>query len=102
MNSAARAKRLDDHQIPLTCTLLAADVKSLYPSIDIDRGLDALNDALKQSGKHDQTRQLIILLTRWVLLNNITEFIGKLYIRIRGFAMRQHALLYLHAFIWVK
>ena len=87
MNSAALAKRLEERQFPSMCTLLAADVESLYPSIDINRGLDALDDALKNSGTDNQTRQHIILLTRWVLLNNITEFNGKLYIQIRGTAM---------------
>ena len=72
MNSAALAKRLEERQFPSMCTLLAADVESLYPSIDINRGLDALDDALKNSGTDNQTRHLIILLTRWVLLNNIT------------------------------
>ena len=87
MNSAALAKYLERCQFPLTCSLLAADVESLYPSIDINKGLDALDDALRNSGKDNQTRQLIIMLTRWVLLNNITEFNGKLYIQIRGTAM---------------
>ena len=87
MNSAALAKHLERCQFPPTCALLAADVESLYPSIDINQGLDALDNALRKSGKDNNTRQLIILLTRWVLLNNITEFNGKIYIQIRGTAM---------------
>jgi len=87
MNSAALARHLDTKQFPMTCSLLAADVESLYPSIDINRGLDALNEALGQQHVDNETKRFIILLTRWVLMNNITEFNGKLYIQTRGTAM---------------
>jgi hypothetical protein len=59
MNSAALSKRLDEHNFPSTCALLAADVESLYPSIDISRGLDAINDALKSSGKKNRHDSLL-------------------------------------------
>jgi hypothetical protein len=87
MNSAALARHLDTREFPITCSLLAADVESLYPSIDINRGLDALEDALKNHKVDNDTRRFIILLTRWVLMNNVTEFNGKLYIQTRGTAM---------------
>ena len=87
MNSAALARHLDTKEFPITCSLLAADVESLYPSIDINRGLDALNDALSSHKVDSETRRFIILLTRWVLMNNITEFNDKLYIQKRGTAM---------------
>jgi hypothetical protein len=74
-------------QFPMTCSLLAADVETLYPSIDINRGLDALNEALGHHKVDNETKRFIILLTRWVLMNNITEFNGKLYIQTRGTAM---------------
>ena len=49
MNSAALAKHLETKTFPSTCALLAADVESLYPStIDINRGMDALDNALKE------------------------------------------------------
>ena len=50
MNSAALAKHLETKTFPSTCALLAADVESLHPSIDINQGLDALYNALKQKG----------------------------------------------------
>ena len=87
MNSAALAKYLDTRQFPSTCSLLAADVESLYPSIDINRGLDALTAALKANKTDSDTRHFIVQLTRWVLMNNVTEFNGKLYIQICGTAM---------------
>jgi hypothetical protein len=87
MNSAALAKHLDTRQFPSNCSLLAADVESLYPSIDINRGLDALTAALKANNTDRDTRHFIVQLTRWVLMNNVTEFNGKLYIQICGTAM---------------
>jgi len=87
MNSAALAKHLDEKTFPPTCALLAADVESLYPSIDINRGLDALDSALKDINTDSDKRYFIVMLTRWVLLNNITEFNNKLYLQTRGTAM---------------
>ena len=87
MNSSALAKLLENKLFPSDCALLAADVESLYPSIDINRGLDALDDALKGNNVHPDTRRFITHLARWVLYNNITEFNGKLYLQIRGTAM---------------
>ena len=87
MNSAALAKHLDTRQFPSNCSLLAADVESLYPSIDINRGLDALTAALKANNTDRDTRHFIVQLTRWVLMNNVTEFNGKLYLQTRGTAM---------------
>ena len=87
MNSASLAKELEDKSFPPTCALLAADVESLYPSIDINRGLDALDATLKDNKFPTDTRYFIIRLARWVLLNNITEFNNKLYLQTRGTAM---------------
>ena len=87
MNSAALALQLETKEFPHTCALLAADVDSLYPSIDINRGLDALDEALKEKGTPSETRHFIVKLARWVLFNNITEFNDKLYLQIRGTAM---------------
>ena len=87
MNSAALAKELEIKPFPPTCALLAADVESLYPSIDINRGLDALDHTLKEKHFPTDTRQFIIRLARWVLFNNITEFNNKLYLQTRGTAM---------------
>ena len=47
MSSATIAKEFNTTTFPADCALLSADVDSLYPSIDINRGLDAINEALK-------------------------------------------------------
>ena len=47
MNSAALVKQLEQQAFSNNCALLAADVDSLYSSIDINRGLDELHDALR-------------------------------------------------------
>ena len=86
-NSAALVKRLEHSTFPPDCALLAADVESLYPSIDLNRGLDALNETLSQANTPTVHRIRIVMLTRWVLFNNYLEFNGKLYLQIRGTAM---------------
>jgi hypothetical protein len=82
MNSAALVKQLEHKTFPSNCALLAADVESLYPSIDINRGLDALNNALRATNMPHNTRLFIVKLVRWVLYNNYLEFNGKLYLQI--------------------
>jgi hypothetical protein len=79
MNSAALVKQLEQQAFPNNCALLAADVDSLYPSIDINRGLDALDDALRSTNTPHNIRIFIVKLARWVLFNNYLEFNGKLY-----------------------
>ena len=54
MNSASVAKHLDTMEFPNECAMLSADVDSLYPSIDITRGLDAINQALLEHGTPPQ------------------------------------------------
>ena len=87
MNSAGVAKHLNALEFPTDCALLAADVDSLYPSIDITRGLDAINQALLEWGATPKDREFTIFLLRWVLFNNILEFNNQLYLQIRGTAM---------------
>ena len=87
MNSAALVKQLEHKTFPNNCALLAADVESLYPSIDINRGLDALDNALRATDMPHNTRIFIVKLVRWVLYNNYLEFNGKFYLQIRGTAM---------------
>ena len=86
-NSAALVKKLEHSTFPTNCALLAADVESLYPSIDLNRGLDALNETLSRANIPHIHRIRIVMLTRWVLFNNYLEFNGQLYLQIRGTAM---------------
>ena len=87
LNSAGVAKHLNTAEFPANCALLSADVDSLYPSIDITRGLDAINQALLEHGAPPKDREFTIFLLRWVLFNNVLEFNNKLYLQIRGTAM---------------
>ena len=87
LNSGTIAKQLDTMEFPPGSALLSADVDSLYPSIDITRGLDAINQALLEDGTPPKDREFTIFLLRWVLFNNILEFNGQLYLQIRGTAM---------------
>jgi hypothetical protein len=87
MSSATIAKELNTTTFPINCALLSADVDSLYPSIDINRGLDAINEALIEAKTPSTDREFTIFLLRWVLYNNVIEFNGKLYLQIRGTAM---------------
>jgi hypothetical protein len=59
INSAAVAKRLNTSEFPTNCALLSADVDSLYPSIDITRGLDAINQALLEYAPPLKTANLL-------------------------------------------
>ena len=79
MSSATIAKEFNTTTFPAECTLLSADVDSLYPFIVINRGLDAINEALKEARTSNIDREFTIFLLRWVLYNNILEFNGKLY-----------------------
>ena len=87
MSSATLAKEFQTTIFPPECALLSADVDSLYPSIDLNRGLDAINEALQTAKTSTQDREFTIYLLRWVLFNNILEFNGKLYLQVRGTAM---------------
>jgi hypothetical protein len=87
MSSATIAKEFNTTTFPAECALLSADVDSLYPSIDINRGLDAINEALKNTCTSNTDREFTTFLLRWVLYNNVLKFNGKLYLQIRGTAM---------------
>jgi hypothetical protein len=88
MSSATIAKEFNTTTFPAECALLSADVDSLYPSIDINRGFDAINEALKETTNTLKTdREFTIFLLRWVLYNNVLEFNGKQCLHIRGTAM---------------
>ena len=71
--------------------LLSCDIKSLYPSIPIDLGLEALE---YWYDKHAAevidprfTKQFILQLAEFVLSNNYVEFDGEMYQQVVGGAM---------------
>jgi len=80
-------KLLENKTFPHDLTFLATDVESLYPSIDIEEGLQALERQMLQAHWSYEKIELTLQLTRWVLRNNVVEFNGKQYLQIRGTAM---------------
>ena len=78
---------LRNTQFPHTCTLVTADVESLYPSIVTEDGLSALNQALIELQYSEDIRNYYVKLTQWVLNNNYIEFDDKMYRQIKGTAM---------------
>jgi len=78
---------LERNSFPLNCWLLTADVDSLYPSIDINDGLNSLNIALRLTKFPSDRATLILDLTKWVLENNYIEFGQLAYKQIKGTAM---------------
>lgn len=87
--------RTDDPDLVVVC----ADVASLYPSIPIDFGLQAVRNFLlgvNIRARHGEripvdvsTQQidLIIDLLEWVLTNNYLQFLGVIYHQLTGTAM---------------
>ena len=77
------------YQLPLqqSYAFLQADVESLYPSIDINDGLQALSEILSLTNFNNKFKTLIIKLTKWVLINNYMTFNNKTYLQINGTAM---------------
>ena len=89
------ALRTDDPDLVVVC----ADVASLYPSIPIDFGLQAVRNFLL--GIHLRARRVeripvdvstkqidfIIDLLEWVLTNNYLQFLGVIYHQLTGTAM---------------
>jgi hypothetical protein len=83
--------------LPHDCVILAADVESLYPSIDIQDGLLLLRRALNRhnnttlSVTHKLTQKMIefiLELATWVLHNNYVQFgTNNYYKQIKGTAM---------------
>ena len=80
-------KHMETNRLPQNCAFLAADVDSLYPSIDINKALTAIEELLAKAAVPADQRLFIIKLTKWVLTNNILEFNDKLYLQIKGTAM---------------
>jgi hypothetical protein len=95
-NSTQLIIELETCTLPHDCILLAADVESLYPSIDIQDGLLLLRRALTRynttlSDTHKLTQaiiEFILELAAWVLHNNYVQFgLNNYYKQIKGTAM---------------
>ena len=67
--------------------MFAMDVKSLYPSIPRELGLQACEEALKQRSDKRIPTNAVMKMIETVLDNNIFKFNGKDYIQIEGTAI---------------
>ena len=77
-------------KVKYNATLLSCDIVSLYPSIPIELGLEALNywiDKLRDKIQGRFTKEFILELTKFVLENNICEFDSQMFRQIMGTAM---------------
>jgi hypothetical protein len=68
--------------------IFCADISSLYPSIPIDYGIDAVRKVCKDANVFDDRElDMVIDLLRFVLDNNYVQFNGNTYLQIKGTAM---------------
>ncbi len=75
-------------EVPDDHIILCADVTSLYPSIPIDFGLNAVRQILLRLNSFSPKRiDFLISLLSWVLHNNYCTFNGTIYLQIKGTAM---------------
>jgi hypothetical protein len=87
-NSAQVVTMLDYIQPPKYFQFVEADVDSLYPSINIEDGLDAFYTFLCQRSKFPKARiTFIVNLTKWVLTNNYVTFYNDFFLQTSGTAM---------------
>ncbi|CAI5471116.1 unnamed protein product [Closterium sp. Yama58-4] len=77
--------KLEETAFPKGIFLATYDVTALYPSIPLQRGIDAVSSIL-QSGKYHNHLPVIALL-EWVMMNSVVEFDGQLYLQRQGTAM---------------
>jgi hypothetical protein len=87
-NSSEIIIELMNKEFSDNCTLLQADIESMYPSIDIEDGLNTLDIILSKDGRYKvQVQELILNITEWVLYNNYMSYNGKVYKQINGTSM---------------
>ena len=87
-NTTELVALIEQFKPPKEFIFLEADVENLYPSIDINDGLQAMFVFLQNVSKFPKTRIVFILkLTRWVLTNNYVAFGDKTLLQIKGTAM---------------
>jgi len=87
-NSAQLVARLDKLKLPKYYQFLQADVDNLFPSINIDDALEALDQFLIDRSCFPRSQiKFILKLARWVLKNNYVTFGDSTYLQIRGTAM---------------
>ncbi|CAI5459418.1 unnamed protein product [Closterium sp. Yama58-4] len=76
---------LERTAFPTTVLLATYDVAALYPSISIERGLDAVSSFLMR--EKPQLAPPLMAMLGWVMRNSFVEFNGRTYHQVRGTAM---------------
>jgi len=79
---------LESQSFPQETVILTGDVNSLYPSIDIKDGLNAIAAALKLfTSLSTEAIDFVSDLLEWVLINNFISFGDTYWLQIKGTAM---------------
>ena len=87
-NSAQLVKIQDQINPPQHFQFIEADVDNLYPTINIDDGLEAMFLFLTARSRYHKSQiDFIINLLNWVLKNNYVAFGENTYLQISGTAM---------------
>ena len=87
-NSAQLVTLIEQLKPPKEFIFLEADVDNLYPSININDGVQALFTFLHSVSDFPKSRIVFLLkLTLWVLTNNYVSFGTKTFLQITGTAM---------------
>lgn len=86
-NSGELVCKLEAMVFPSYCQLLEADVENLYPSINIEDGLNSLRLALVRHMWAITEIEFVVVLARWVLTNNYIQFGDRYYLQLMGTAM---------------
>jgi hypothetical protein len=78
---------LEDTPIPTNAYLCSYDIESLYPSIPITDGLNALKTTMQQAAWPTNKINLILALAEWVLTHSYVSFDNQTYKQDKGTAM---------------
>ena len=86
-NSNELVCKLESVKFSPNCHLLEADVENLYPSIEIEDGLESLRKALFHHRWKIADIEFVVELAHWVLTNNFIQFGDRYYLQKVGTAM---------------
>lgn len=81
---------IENTTLPPGGSLVQADVKDMFPSIDIVEGLHSMRWALTYFKFHIDRINFLCNLTEWVHTNNFVQFCSKFYKQNKGTAMVLH------------
>lgn len=100
-NSTELVCDLERQSLPQDCTLVTADVTSLYPSIPHREGLNAMYETLLSFNTPVDVAGRICDVMEVVLTNNYVEVDGRHFLQLKGTAMgTPAAVVYANIFMW--